>query len=83
MATATLERPKAPKVRQTKLFINNECVDPVEGKTFDTFNPATGEVDRQGRRGHRRRRRPGRQGRPQGAGDRARGRRWTPPTAAG
>src|SRR5687767_1438028 len=25
-------------------FINNEFVEPVEGKTFDTFNPATGEV---------------------------------------
>jgi aldehyde dehydrogenase (NAD+) len=29
---------------QTKLFINNEWVEPVEGGTFDTLNPATGEV---------------------------------------
>ena len=29
---------------KTKLFINNEWVDPVEGGTFDTLNPATGEV---------------------------------------
>ena len=43
MATATLERPKAPKVRQTKLLIDNEWVDPVEGNSFDTFNPAYGE----------------------------------------
>ncbi|MFP3854134.1 MAG: aldehyde dehydrogenase family protein, partial [Anaerolineales bacterium] len=31
-----LERPK-------KLFINNEWVEPVEGGTFETFNPALGE----------------------------------------
>jgi aldehyde dehydrogenase (NAD+) len=44
MATATAKRPAAPAVRETRLFINNEYVDPVEGKTFDTYNPATGEV---------------------------------------
>jgi aldehyde dehydrogenase (NAD+) len=43
MATATLERPKAPKVRQTKLLIDNKWVDPVEGGSFDAINPATGE----------------------------------------
>lgn len=29
---------------QTKLFINNQFVDAVSGKTFPTINPATGEV---------------------------------------
>ena len=83
-ATKTKSRgPSAPAGVKTKLLINNEWVDPVEGETFDTFNPATGEVDRQGRRGRPRRRRPGRQGRPQGARDAAPGAGWTPPTAAG
>lgn len=27
-----------------QIFINNEFVDAVSGKTFDTYNPATGEV---------------------------------------
>ena len=31
-------------VRQTKLLINNKWVDSVSGKTFETINPATGEV---------------------------------------
>jgi aldehyde dehydrogenase (NAD+) len=44
MTTATMKRPAAPAISLTRLFINNEFVDPVEGKTFDTFNPATGEV---------------------------------------
>jgi aldehyde dehydrogenase (NAD+) len=44
MATATQKRQAGQKVRETRLFINNEFVDPKEGKTFDTFNPATGEV---------------------------------------
>src|SRR5262245_42475690 len=44
MTTATKKRPTAPAITLTKLFINNEFVDPVQGKTFDTFNPATGEV---------------------------------------
>jgi aldehyde dehydrogenase (NAD+) len=44
MAQATLKRPSAPAVRETRLFINNEWVDPVQGGTFDTYNPATGEV---------------------------------------
>lgn len=35
---------KLPKIRQTKLLINNKWVDPIEGKTFTTLNPATGEV---------------------------------------
>jgi hypothetical protein len=29
---------------QTKLFINNEFVDAISGKTFPTINPATEEV---------------------------------------
>jgi aldehyde dehydrogenase (NAD+) len=44
MAQATLKRPAAPAVTQTRLLINNQWVDPVEGGTFDTLNPATGEV---------------------------------------
>jgi aldehyde dehydrogenase (NAD+) len=44
MATATLDRPKTPKVRQTKLLINNQWVDPAEGGSFDAINPATGET---------------------------------------
>lgn len=33
-----------PTIRQTKLLIDGQWVEPVEGKTFDTLNPATGEV---------------------------------------
>ncbi len=33
-----------PKVRLTKLFIDNKWVDPVDGGDFETYNPATGEV---------------------------------------
>ncbi|HEX3870609.1 MAG TPA: aldehyde dehydrogenase family protein [Pirellulales bacterium] len=43
MSVATAKRPQAPKIRQTKLLINNEWVDPVEGGTLDAINPATGE----------------------------------------
>ena len=32
-----------PDVKYTKLFINNEWHDSTSGKTFPTFNPATGE----------------------------------------
>src|SRR5260370_42270858 len=42
--TATMKRPTAPAVKETRLFINTQWVDPVEGKTFDTYNPATGQV---------------------------------------
>ncbi|MCE9533205.1 MAG: aldehyde dehydrogenase family protein, partial [Planctomycetes bacterium] len=41
--TATLQRPAKPTIKHTKLLINNEWVDPVDGGTFDTLNPATGE----------------------------------------
>ena len=44
MAQATLKRPAAPAVKETRLFINNEWVEPAEGKHFDAINPATGEV---------------------------------------
>ncbi|KAK8595619.1 hypothetical protein V6N13_000324 [Hibiscus sabdariffa] len=35
---------KIPAIKFTKLFINGEFVDSVSGKTFDTFDPRTGEV---------------------------------------
>jgi len=44
MAQATLKRPAPPAVKETRLFINNEWVEPAEGKHFDAINPATGEV---------------------------------------
>ncbi len=44
MTTATLERATPPKIRQTRLLINNEWVDPVDGGSFETLNPATGET---------------------------------------
>src|SRR3954469_7909694 len=41
----TVAPPRAkPAVRQTRLLIDNTWVDPVEGGTFETYNPATGEV---------------------------------------
>jgi aldehyde dehydrogenase (NAD+) len=46
MATTTTARggKTAPASYKTKLMINNEWVDPVDGGSFDTINPATGEV---------------------------------------
>ncbi len=44
MATATKSKSSAPAVKQTKLLIDGKWVDPVDGGTFDTYNPATGEV---------------------------------------
>ncbi|MCC7291574.1 MAG: aldehyde dehydrogenase family protein [Phycisphaerales bacterium] len=41
-ATATAVKP--PKVRQTRILINNEWCDAASGKTFPTINPATGDV---------------------------------------
>ncbi len=32
-----------PEIKYTQLFINNEFVNSVSGKTFPTFNPSTGE----------------------------------------
>ena len=31
-------------VKQTRMLINNRWVDSVSGKTFETVNPATGDV---------------------------------------
>jgi aldehyde dehydrogenase (NAD+) len=44
MATATQKRQAAPAVKETRLFINNEFVDAADRGTFETVNPATGEV---------------------------------------
>jgi aldehyde dehydrogenase (NAD+) len=45
MAQATQKRPGAtPAITQTRLLINNQWVDPVDGGSFDTYNPATGQV---------------------------------------
>lgn len=47
MATATATKPKSvkpPKVKDRALLIGGKWVDSVSGKTFETTNPATGEV---------------------------------------
>src|SRR4051812_25499478 len=44
MAQALVSRPANPVIRQTRLLINNQWVDPVDGGAFETQNPATGEV---------------------------------------
>lgn len=38
-----MSNPQQP-IAYTKLFINNEFVDAISGKTFETINPATGKV---------------------------------------
>ncbi|XP_033750674.1 retinal dehydrogenase 2-like [Pecten maximus] len=44
MMAAQLPDPiRNPEVKYTQLFINNEYVDSVSGKTFATINPSTGE----------------------------------------
>jgi aldehyde dehydrogenase (NAD+) len=44
MAT-TLHQSESPvTIQQTRLLINNQWVDSVSGKKFETINPATGEV---------------------------------------
>jgi aldehyde dehydrogenase (NAD+) len=43
IATAT-QSPTDIKVGQTKILINNEWLDAESGKTFETINPATGDV---------------------------------------
>ncbi|AFY58088.1 NAD-dependent aldehyde dehydrogenase [Rivularia sp. PCC 7116] len=43
MVTATSPEQKV-KIGQTKLLINNEWVESVSGKRFETINPTTGEV---------------------------------------
>jgi len=40
---ATTERAAVPAIGQTRLFINNAWVDPLDGTCFDTLNPATRE----------------------------------------
>ncbi len=40
MPTATLERATPPKIRLTKLFIDNQWQDSAEGGTIDALNPA-------------------------------------------
>src|SRR5579864_5485565 len=48
MTTATAPGSKSTsprvKVRQTKMLIDGKWVDSASGKTFETINPATGEV---------------------------------------
>src|SRR5215211_5887554 len=48
MATATATAPaptaKSVKVKQTKMLIDGKWVDSASGKTFETLNPATGDV---------------------------------------
>jgi len=43
MATKTDEPIIKPEIKYTKIFINNEFVDSVSGKTFETVNPTTEE----------------------------------------
>lgn len=44
-STAALPAPVTePDIHHTKLFINNEWVKSVSGKTFPTVNPTTGEI---------------------------------------
>ncbi len=40
----TVLAPGRPAIRQTKLLINNQWVDPVQGDSFETYDPATGDV---------------------------------------
>ncbi|RIK69187.1 MAG: betaine-aldehyde dehydrogenase [Planctomycetota bacterium] len=46
MATATAPAPVKPdvKIKYTKCLIDGEWVDAVAGRTFETINPATGDV---------------------------------------
>jgi aldehyde dehydrogenase (NAD+) len=48
MAAAVAEKPaktvRAPKVADQKMLIDGKWVDAASGKTFETVNPATGEV---------------------------------------
>lgn len=41
---AIKQKPAKAAIIHKRLLINNEWVDPVDGETFDTLNPATGEV---------------------------------------
>jgi aldehyde dehydrogenase (NAD+) len=44
MSQAVVAKPSKPAVCLTKLFINNEWVQPIEGGTFEAYDPATGDV---------------------------------------
>jgi aldehyde dehydrogenase (NAD+) len=44
MATKVAPVSSGPKVRLTKLFIDNQWVNSSDGGEFETYNPATGEV---------------------------------------
>ena len=44
MPTKVAPATSGPKVKLTKLFIDNKWVEPVDGGEFETFNPTTGEV---------------------------------------
>src|SRR5262245_40592357 len=44
MATATQKKQAGQAVRETRLFIDGDFADPTDGGSFETFNPATGEV---------------------------------------
>ena len=65
-ATATASHSPRVKVRQTKMLIDGKWVDSTSGRTFETINPATGDVIAHVAEGEKRRRRQGREGRPQG-----------------
>jgi len=68
MTTATMKRPAAPAITLTKLFIDNNFVDPVGGKTSTPTTRHRRCLPRSPKL--RRRRGPGREGRAQGAGER-------------
>jgi aldehyde dehydrogenase (NAD+) len=44
MPTKVAPATSRPKIKLTKLFIDNKWMDPVDGGEFETLNPATGEV---------------------------------------
>ena len=44
MATAAMAPDQGIQIRATKLLINNQWVEAVSGRTFETINPATGDV---------------------------------------
>ena len=39
MTATAMKRPAAPAIKQTKLLIDGQFVDPVDGKSFETLNP--------------------------------------------
>ena len=44
MATVLTQPEIQASVKQTKILIDNKFVDSISGKTFETVNPATGDV---------------------------------------